>query len=165
MGSLVGNSVALSTWGKFRCAWCLQGNYDVTSVTNHDITYGSGQKAAADGSGLIRWRPRPLAFPFMDFVMPSIFNTSFVVFPIGGANRIFTDNLQASATSPTGFESNQVTDEARAQLTGELVTFFDTRTTAITNTFWDEGTYTWVGPVAGNTNAGDVTAIGKLTAF
>lgn len=168
MGSLVGSSAALSTWGKFRCAWCLQLAYDYTS-SDHDITYGSGQKAAADGSGLIRWKPRPIVIPFFsEQVQPSVFNQAFTDFsfsPPQGGNRIFTDTKVASGTSPTGFESNAVTEEARAQLTGELVTFFDTRTTAITTTFWDEARYTWNGPVVGATNAGDVVSIGKLTAF
>ena len=168
MGSIVGSSTALSTWGKFRCVWCLQLNYDVTSVTDHDITYGSGQKAAADGSGLIRWRPRPIVAPFgLEDVQPTIFNQAYIVSfpPPFGGNRIYGEPLQVSATSPTGFESKAVTDEARAELTGDTVTFTDTRTTTIDAIFWDEGRYTWDGPTLGPTNAGDVVSIGKFTAF
>jgi len=169
MGYLVGNSAALSTWGKFRCVWCLQLNYDYTNASDFDITYASGQKASADGSGLIRWKPRPIVVPyFADQIQPSIFNVGFIDFsfsPPQGGNRIFTDTKVVSGTSPTGFESNAVTEEARAQLTGELVTFFDTRTTAITSIFWDEARYTWNGPVVSATAAGDVVSIGKLTAF
>ena len=61
MASAVGSSAALSTWGKFRCVWCLQENYDYTTFSDHNITFGSGQKAAAAGSGLIRYKPRPIS--------------------------------------------------------------------------------------------------------
>lgn len=168
MASSVGSSAALSTWGKFRCTWCLQLNYDITSATDFDITYGSGQKASADGSGLIRWKPRPIVPPyFTSDVQPSIFNQAYLISfpPAFGGNRIFTDTLQASATSPTGVESSAVTVESRAELTGELVGFFDGRNTALNATFWDEGRYTWDGPTLGPTSAGDVVSIGKLTAF
>jgi hypothetical protein len=104
---------------------------------------------------------------FIERVQPSIFNQFEIVpvVPLQGQNNIFTDNVQPSATSPTGFESDQVTEEARAQLTGELLTFFDGRTTALTATFWDEREDIWTGPAVGETSAGDITAIGKLTAF
>ena len=172
MGSIVGSSTALSTWGKFRCVWCLQLNYDVTSVTDYDITYGSGQKAAADGSGLIRWRPRPIVLPYgYEDLQPTIHNQAFTNFPPGpppypGGNRIYGEPLQVSATSPSGYESKAVTDEAKAELTGDTVTFTDSRTTTIDAIFWDEGRYTWDGPhLPPLVNAGDVVSIGKFTAF
>jgi hypothetical protein len=143
-------------------------NYDITFLGDHDITYGSGQKAAADGSGLIRWRPRPIVFPYgSDDLQPTIFNEVFTVSnpPFVGANRIIGEPLQVSATSPTGFESSAVTVESRAELTGQTVTFFDTRTTTLNATFWDEGRYTWAGPALAEPDAGDVVSIGKLTAF
>ena len=167
MASAVGSSAALSTWGKFRCAWCLQLNYDVTELGDYHITYGSGQKAAAAGSGLIRWRPRPLFPGFTDEVQPTIWNQAYTDSfppPIGG-NRIYSQPLQVNAGSPTGVESAAVTDEAKAVMTGATVGFFDGRSTTITSTFWDTGRQTWDGPGPSPTVAGDVVSIGNLTAF
>lgn len=168
MGFLVGSSAALSTWGKFRCAWCVQSNFDVTNVQDHDITYGSGQKSAADGSGLIRWRPRPLFASFTDEYQPTIWNnvySNFPVLPPTWGNRIFSDPRQVSATSPTGFESAAVTDELRAELNGDTVTF-TTGSTTIADILWQEGVYKWNGPSPPPiVDAGDVVSIGKFTAF
>ena len=168
MGSLVGSSAALSTWGKFRCAWCLQDNGDITNGTDHDITYGSGQKSAADGSGLIRWRPRPLFASSSFEYQPSIRNdvySNFPVLPPTWGNKISTQPQQASATSPTGFESAAVTDELRAELNGDTVTF-TTGSTAIADILWQEGVYKWNGPLPPPiVDAGDVVSIGKFIAF
>ena len=167
MATGVGTATATSTWGKFRCAWCLQLNYDVPEFGDYHITYGSGQKAAAAGSGLIRWRPRPLSPTNSDELQPTIWNQVFTVSfpPFIGGNRIWAPPPQAKAGSPTGFESYAVTDEAKAVMTGATVTFFDGRTTAITSTLWDEYRQVWSGPTLNEPDAGDVVSIGNLTAF
>ena len=168
MASAVGSSAALSTWGKFRCVWCLQENYDYTTFSDHNITFGSGQKAAAAGSGLIRYKPRPISGTyFSDDLQPTIWNQAYTDSfppPIGG-NRIYSQPLQVKVGSPTGVESAAVTDEAKAVMTGATVGFFDGRSTAITSTFWDTGRQTWDGPGPSPTVAGDVVSIGNLTAF
>lgn len=168
MGFLVGSSAALSTWGKFRCVWCLQDNGDVTNLQDHDITYGSGQKSAADGSGLIRWRPRAIVFPFGD-VQPSIRNDVYSnspFLPPTWGNKISCQPLQVNASSPTGFESAAVTDELRAELNGDTVTFTDGQTTTIADILWQEGVYKWNGPLPPPiVDAGEVVSIGKFIAF
>ena len=160
-------AAATSTWGKFRCVWCLQLNSDVTTFSDHNITYGSGQKAAAPGSGLIRWRPRPLSPSPSDVLQPSIWNQVFTVSfpPFIGGNRIHSDPLQANASTPTGFESYAVTEESKAVMTGATVAFTDGRSTAITSTLWDTGREVWSGPTLNEPDAGDVVSIGNLTAF
>jgi len=169
MGSLVGNSAALSTWGKFRCAWCVQQNFDIPSATDFDITYGSGQKSAADGSGLIRWRPRPIVLPiFSDDLQPTIWGQAFTgsfVFPFTTGNRIYSEPFRVNSSTATGYESTAVTDEAKAQLTGETVNFSGGYSTTINTILWTEARYTWNPPAYPGFIAGDVTSIGKLTAF
>lgn len=167
MATGVGMAAATSTWGKFRCVWCLQENYDVTTFSDYNITYGSGQKSAASGSGLIRYMPRPLT-PFgTDELQPTIWNQVFTVSfpPFVGGNRIFSQPLQVNGSSPTGFESKAVTDEAKAVMTGATVGFTDGRSTAITSTLWDTGRQVWSGPTLAEPDAGDVVSIGNLTAF
>ena len=169
MGDIVGSSATLSTWGKFRCVWCLQENYDFTSATDFDITYASGQKSAADGSGLIRWRPRPIVLPyFSDDVQPSIWNQTFTgsfIPPFTTGNRIFSTPFKVNGSTATGYESTAVTDEAKAQLTGETVNFSGGYTTTINNILWTEARYIWNPAAFPGFAAGDVTSIGKLTAF
>lgn len=162
MGQIVGDSIGYSTWGKFRCAWCLQSNYDYTGSAFW-ITYNSGLKASATGSGLIRYVSWYYGDP-----NPTIYNETYVITPGSppfGGNRIYSVPSQVSATSPTGLESAAVTDEARVQLTGETVSFSGGLSTTITSTLWDEAVYVWNGPMLSPPLAGDVVSIGKLTAF
>jgi hypothetical protein len=167
MATGVGTAGYVSTWGKFRCVWCLQENYDFPTFSDYNITYGSGQKASASGSGLIRYRPRPLTPFFSDELQPTIWNQAYTDSfppPIGG-NRIYSQPQVFSASSPTGVESEAVTDEAKAVMTGATVDFLDGRSTTITSALWDTGRQTWDGPGPSPTIAGDVVAIGNLTAF
>ena len=145
MATAVGSAVGVSTWGKFRCAWCFQENFDVTSYGDFHITYGSGQKASATGSGLIRWSRGAGSIQ-----QPSISN----FFSGSLGNRLFL-----VPSSPTTGNA-AATEEFEAVMVGQTVTMVSGSAT-INSTLFDSG----IQVVGGSTPYDDITAIGNLTAF
>jgi hypothetical protein len=145
MGSIVGSSSSVSTWGKFRCAWCLESNYDYL-VYDFTIEYYSGQKSAATGSGLIRW---PRGVQSISDQQPTILS----------AMRSGNYTFFMVPTDPT-FPGTAATTEFKNEMIGELVAVTGT-SYALTSTFFDTGSQN-----TGSTTPLDpITSIGKLTAF
>lgn len=147
MGVLVGSSASVSTWGKFRCAWCLQENYNyATSPGGFNIEYLSGQKATAAGSGLIRWNRGEQSNIDQQ---PSISN-----FFGSLGNRLFL-----VPTSPT-YGNQAATEEFEADMIGQTVTMVSGSAT-IDSTLFDTG----IQVVGGGTPYGDITDVGLLESF
>ena len=145
MGVLVGSSASVSTWGKFRCAWCLQENFDYTlSTDTFNIEYASGQKAIAAGTGLIRWNRGEQTEQ-----QPSISN-----FFGSLGNRLFL-----VPTSPT-YGNQAATEEFEADMIGQTVTMVSGSAT-IDSTLFDTG----IQVVGGATSYGDITDVGLLESF
>jgi hypothetical protein len=147
MGELVGSSAPVSTWGKFRCAWCFQENFDyITSPDTFNIQYISGQKAIAAGSGLIRWNRGEQSTINQQ---PSLSN-----FFGGAGNRLFL----VPSFSPLGNQA--ASEEFEADMVGQTVTMVSGSGT-IDSTLFDTG----IQVLGGATPYGDITDVGLLEAF
>lgn len=147
MGVLVGSSASVSTWGKFRCAWCLQENFDYTlSTDSFNIQYNTGQKAIAAGTGFIRWNRGEQSISDQQ---PSISN-----FFGGLGNRLFL-----VPSSPT-YGNQAATEEFEADMIGQTVTMVS-GTGTIDATLFDTG----IQVLGGGTSYGDITDVGLLEAF
>lgn len=154
MGSLVGSTVGVSTWGKFRCAMILNDStgsagFNATDFNIEYLTGVDGQKASAAGSGLIRY---PRLTPTINFAQqPSVYSAySSVISP---GNRL----IGIPGTPTNGF---LMPTEVRTELQGETVTLTGL-TATLSATFFD----TDVQFIGGGSPAQPITAIGKLTAF
>ena len=147
MGVLVGSSALVSTWGKFRCAWAFQENFDyIWSFDTFNIEYFSGQKAIAPGSGLIRWNRGEQG---LNFQQPTIVN-----YFVSGQNRL--DLIPSDPV--TG--NRAATEEFEADMIGQPVTMVSGSAT-INSTLFDSGQQ----PIGGSTPYGDITDVGLLEAF
>jgi hypothetical protein len=145
MGVLVGSTASVSTWGKFRCAWCLQENFDYTlSSDTFNIEYATGQKAIAGDTGLIRWNRGEQSIQ-----QPSISN-----FFGSLGNRLFL-----VPTDPT-FGNQAASEEFEADMIGQTVTMTSGSAT-IDSTLFDTG----IQVLGGGTPYGDITDVGLLEAF
>lgn len=147
MGVLVGSSALVSTWGKFRCAWAFQENFDyIWSFDTFNIVYLSGQKAIAPGSGLIRWNRGEQG---INFQQPTIGN-----YFVSGQNRL--DLIPSDPV--TG--NRAATEEFEADMIGQTVNMVSGSAT-ISSTLFDSGQQ----PIGGSTPYGDITDVGLLEAF
>jgi hypothetical protein len=147
MATALGASASVSTWGKFRCAWCLQDNNNyLATFDTFSVEYLSGQKATAAGSGLIRWNR---GVQGAGFYQPSISN-----FFVSGQNRI--DIIPSDPI--TG--NRAATEEFEAVMVGQTVTMVSGSAT-ISSTLFDSGQQ----PIGGSTWYGDAINVGNLTAF
>ena len=152
MGALVGSSVGVSTWGKFRCAMILNDDYSTGGVgftaSDNNIEYLTGvdgQKSAASGSGLIRY---PRFTPTINFAQqPSVYS----VYSSLTGNRLI--NIPGNPT--TGYN---IPTEVRTQLEGQTVTLTGLSAT-LNSTFFTTG----VQVIGGGSPAQPITAIGNLT--
>lgn len=126
------------TWGKFRCAYCLNFNVDLDSYA-YSIDYYSGEKASADGSGLIR-------FPRVTSPQPT-FASAFT--GIGGQNFLLLDPV--------------ATGEFESAMTGQTVTL--TGGTATISSALFVGTTSGSQAIGGTTNWSPVLSVGNLTGF
>jgi hypothetical protein len=141
-------AAATSTWGKFRCAWCFQENFDyLVAADASSIEYLSGQKATAAGSGLIRWNRGVQSNINQQPSISSYFSPS-------TTNRLFL----VPSFPATG--NAAATEEFEAVMVGETVTMVSGSAT-INSTLFDSG----IQVLGGSTPYGDITAIGNLTAF
>jgi hypothetical protein len=147
MATALGSSASVSTWGKFRCAWCLQENTNYfQTFDTFSIEYLSGQKATAAGSGLIRWNR---GVQGISNQQPSISN-----FFVSGQNRIdIIPNLPVLG-------NQAATEEFEAVMIGQTVNMVSGSAT-ISSTLFDSGRQ----PIGGSTPYGDVTDVGNLTGF
>lgn len=145
MGVLIGSAGAVSTWGKFRCAWCLQENFDYTA-TAFNIDYLSGQRATAAGHGFIRWNRGEQASGDQQ---PSISN-----FFGGAGNRLFL----VPSFPATG--NGAATEEFEADMVGQTVNM-TSGSAVIDSTLFDSG----IQVVGGATDYGPITDVGLLSAF
>lgn len=152
MGALVGSSVGVSTWGKFRCAMILNDDYSTGGVgftaSDNNIEYLTGvdgQKSSASGSGLIRY---PRFTPTVNFAQqPSVYS----VYSFLTGNRLI--NIPGNPT--TGFN---IPTEVRTQIEGQTVTLTGLSAT-LNSTFFTTG----VQFIGGGSPAQPITAIGNLT--
>jgi hypothetical protein len=152
MGALVGSSVGVSTWGKFRCAMILNDDYSTGGVgftaSDNNIEYLTGvdgQKSAASGSGLIRY---PRFTPTINFAQqPSIYSA----YSSSTGNRLI--NIPGNPT--TGFN---IPTEVRTELEGQTVTLTGLSAT-LNSTFFTTGNQV----IGGGSPAQPITAIGNLT--
>lgn len=126
------------TWGKFRCVYCLNffSDYDAYDFS---IEYFTGEKASADGSGLIR-------FPRTVSPQPT-FSSSFT--GIGGQNFLLLDPV--------------ATGEFESAMTGETVTLTGGTATIASGLF--VGTTAGSQAIGGTTNWAPVLSVGNMTAF
>ncbi len=146
MATALGSSVSVSTWGKLRCAWCLALTDNYTSG-DYNITYFSGQKASAPGSGLIRWPRLIYGIGEQQPTIYSLFNTSL-------GNRLF---LVPYVTTPP---RSPASEQFRDAMIGQTVTMAG-GSPVISSTLFDTG----VQSVGGTTSWRPITAVGNLTAF
>lgn len=150
MGSLVGSSAALSTWGKFRCLYGR--NTSALTISTHSATYSSGFKSAADGSGLIRITTLGARSVFanqptfkQEFTPASPPDPAFnLVYIFGGA----------------GSPAKPACQEVITELTGEIMTLTSGSLTINSGLFTSFGQ---TDPTV--TDLGPILTIGKLTAF
>jgi len=157
MGVLLGSSPSVSTWGKFRCAIILNDDYGTGgagfTASDYSITYATGvygQKAAASGSGLIRY---PRFTVFDNFAQqPSIYS-SYSSYSSSAGNRL----LGIPGNPTQGF---LMPAEVRTELEGETVTLSGLSAT-LNSTFFTTG----IQSIGGASPAQPITAIGKLTAI
>ena len=154
MGALIGSSVGVSTWGKFRCAMILNDDYSSGGIgftaSDNNIEYLTGVdgvKSAASGSGLIRYPRFTQSANFAQ--QPSIFS----VFSASTGNRL----IAIPGSGALGF---QVPTEVRTQLEGQTVTLTGLSAT-LTSTFFTTG----VQVIGGGSPAQPITAIGNLAAL
>lgn len=156
MATGVGMAAATSTWGKFRCAMILNDDYGTGGAGfvsgDHSIDYLAGvggQKAAAPGSGLIRY---PRFTIFSNFAQqPSIFS-AYSTFP-SPSNRLI--GIPGNPTN--GF---LMPTEVRTELEGQTVTL--TGLSATLNATFFTADVQFIG---GSSPAQPIVSIGNLTAF
>ena len=154
MATMIGAGVGVSTWGKFRCAMILNDDYGTGGAGfvwgDHSIDYLAGvggQKAAASGSGLIRY---PRFTIFSNFAQqPGVFSAYSSI----TGNRL----IGIPGNGTTGF---MMPTEVRTQLEGETVTLTGLSAT-LNATFFT----TDVQVIGGGSPAQPIVSIGKLTAF
>ena len=153
MGELVGSSVGVSTWGKFRCAMILNDSTGSAGFTASDnnieyLTGVDGQKSAASGSGLIRY---PRFTPTINFAQqPSVYSAySPLIPPIGNRLQGVPGNGTNGFLMPT---------EVRTELEGQTVTLTGLSAT-LSSTFFTTNTEF----IGGGSPAQPITAIGNLT--
>ena len=153
MGELVGSSVGVSTWGKFRCAMILNDSTGSAGFTASDnnieyLTGVDGQKSAASGSGLIRY---PRFTPTINFAQqPSVYSAySALIPPIGNRLQGVPGNGTNGFLMPT---------EVRTELEGQTVTLTGLSGT-LSSTFFTTNTEF----IGGGSPAQPITAIGNLT--
>jgi hypothetical protein len=148
MATALGSSASVSTWGKFRCAWCFDENFDyLPTVDSFSIEYLSGQKATAAGSGLIRWNR---GLQGISLQQPSISSN----FSPSTTNRLFL----IPSFPATG--NAAATEEFEAVMVGQTVTMVSGSGT-INSTLFDSG----IQVLGGSTPYGDITNVGNLTGF
>lgn len=151
MAVIVGSSDTVSTWGKFRCVWCLddvKGFYK--TAFNIDYLTGEGikgQKSAAEGSGWIRW-PRGIA-PLND-QQPTI---GIVLLGDDG-------NVLYNAPHLVGVTS-AATEEIEKELIGQTVTH-NGGSSVISSDLFDDGQQNVGGP---NIDYSPIISVGKLMPF
>lgn len=151
MSTSIGTSVNYSTWGKLRVAYGLDIARTGTLIQSHNSTYEHGLKAAASGSGLIRYGQKPPGTRFTSYNQPVIFS-DFVPNPPGGYNLFFN-----GGTGP--LEEHAYTVEFKDQLLGETITGTGGSVTITSALF------VYPGQSDTTPDLGDITAIGKLTVF
>jgi hypothetical protein len=147
MSIALGSAVNYSTWGKLRCAYS-KNSRDCT-VSNYNVTYNSGLKSSASGSGLIR-----IKHPFTNgsfYRQPNFAN--FYSPP-------FEEDANAIILTPESFGAATV--ETEAQLTGETITLTGGSMVINSTLFGSFGTQNYAD---GSVDYGTITSIGKLTAF
>jgi hypothetical protein len=160
MGTLLGSSVSVSTWGKFRCTLDVLTDYDQHyTETDYSIEYTQGFKSASSGSGLIRYESR-----FIEFPHPAIYNQIYLINygpPLNEGNYMGT--YPARYLSPS-YESIAVTNEVQTELTGQTVTFSGGYTATISGGLWTSNRQNWRSNI-GASGAPYVNGVGKLVAF
>ncbi len=150
MSTSVGGSVNYSTWGKLRVAYGLDLSRTGTVIESHNSTYEHGLKAAASGSGLIRYGQTPPGARSTSFNQPVIYSEP-IPNPPGGYSLSFQ-----GGTGPN--PENAYTVEFKNELLGETITGTGGSVTINNDLFGS-------GQADTNPDLGDITAIGKLTVF
>lgn len=150
MSTSIGSSVNYSTWGKLRVAYGLDIARTGTLIQSHNSTYEHGLKAAASGSGLIRYGQKPPGSRSTSFNQPVIVS-DYIPNPPGGYSLRFD-----GGTGP--FEEHAYTVEFKNELLGETITGTGGSVTITSALFG-------VGQSDTTPDLGDITAIGKLTVF
>ncbi len=148
MSTSIGTSVNYSTWGKLRVAYGLDTARTGTLIQSHNSTYEHGLKAAASGSGLIRYGQKPPGSRTTSFNQPVIVSD---YIPTGGYSLRFD-----GGTGPS--EEHAYTVEFKNELLGETITGTGGSVTIASAMFG-------VGQSDTTPDLGDLTAIGKLTVF
>lgn len=155
MATAVGASTAVSTWGKFRCAMILNDStrsagFDAYDYSIDYLTGVDGVKAAASGSGLIRY---PRFTQVVNFAQqPSIYSAySGLIPPIG--NRL----QGVPGNSTNGF---LMPAEVRTELEGQTVTLTGLSAT-LSSTFFTTNTQF----IGGGSPAQPIVSVGNLTAL
>lgn len=152
MSTSIGGTANYSTWGKLRVAYGLDLSRTGTVIQQYNSTYEHGLKAAADGSGLIRFGLTPPGTRGAALGNQPVIYSAYIPNPLGGYDLSF------SGGTGTGIPEQAYTVEFKDELLGETVTGTGGSVT-ITNDLFGSG-QTDTSP-----DLGDITAIGKLTVF
>lgn len=147
MALALGNAVNYSTWGKLRCAYS-KNSRDCT-VSNYNVTYNSGLKSAASGSGLVR-------------IKHPVSNVSFYRQPNFANFYSIPSEEDRNAIYLTPELFGAATVETEAQLIGETITLTGGSMVINSDLF---GTLGFQNYADGSIDYGTITAIGKLTPF
>lgn len=155
MAVLIGSFHTVSTWGKFRCVWCLD-NFAAFNKTAFTIEYLTGegikgQKSAAEGSGLIRW-PRGIA-QFID-QQPTI-----GIVPVGDDGNVLY--IAPFITVPVPWANSAATEEIKNELIGQTVVH-NGGSSVISSDLFDDGQQNVGGA---NIDYSPIISVGKLMPF
>jgi hypothetical protein len=160
MGTLLGTSAAVSTWAKFRNVMGIEDRDDshLPEIYPYSAYYLQGLKSASDGSGLIR-------YPRLDSTGPgpTIYNGFHLISigpPINYGNQLTT--APNRSTGGTSYESQAVTNEVQAELTGQTATSSTGVTVVISSSLWTANSQYWRSNIS---DAPIINGVGKLLAF